>query len=1339
MYRKGFVFFFRWLLTALCLCSLPATAQHYSFSTLSQDADEEFPSRISCIMDDSHGYLWIGTRSGLGRHDGNHLKKYMLNEVDTLHLPGEEIYSIMEDADHDLWVMTNGGTARYDYLTDRFYPLTDGEGNIVHAHAGCSWKKGFLLDNGSRILYYDKTEKKLSPLCELPDFRWANKLCLIDEQTLLVQNRSNSVIRIALDKGEADITTFHTSFPSTDLLVDSLHQIWISTAGDGLHCFSPDGTPLHHYTTVNSGLNDNHQQSLTQCKGHLLIGTRNGGLNILKLATGNIWQMKHVPGDGQFTVPGNNINRLYTDRYDNVLMGIVDHGLVSLRAVFLRSYTSLYAGFGKGPLGNSITCFFPQGDYVWIGTADGGLNRMRPSDNTFVSYPSTKDMFIFSITDFAPGKLLISVVNQGMFVFDTATGQTTPFLLRNVRLNTYTFHYGNGVYLWRNTPESLLILGRHVHIYHQSTGTFSQATEEKEGMIGIGTLKMISTDKTVSYLCDRRHLYLLDHPTETLSILYEHPNEGEVINTATRTPDGIFWMGTNYGLLRYDAKSHELSRIPTKQFRDVMSVQADPLGRLWIGTYYALFSYNPSANRLIAYNHLDGVLSNEYVRGAYCFHDDCLYMGGIKGFVKISYPHAVPNTSTPVFSVSDCTLNGVNEGNPFLDTTRTVELPYKSNFTLRVSTKEKNLFRSRGYRFLIPAYSSEEIETERPEIQLHNLQPGTYQVQVSCTLSNGSWSPYQQIAEFTVLPPWYLSFWFIGSTSLLVLTLGGIGLWILLERKRHMMAHEIEQNRLRLNEEKVNFLVNVSHELRTPLTLIYSPLNRLLRQTSPDHQNYPLIQTARRQTLRMTHVINMVLDLEKMEHHSVQLQIAPHAFNRWVEEGIEDFVSEGKERGVKVVFEPDTRITPVEFDSRKCDIVLNNLIMNALKHSPENSTITIRTRMDEEKQQVQLSVSDEGTGLHPDEMKHLFTRFYQGTKENSGTGLGLAYSKVLLEQHNGCIGVYNNEKKGATFYFILPLQQTANGVFPHVTSPTPAAPLLPDETHLPAAPGIPDPLPDMSTKEAASDTRTVSNNTANSSYTLLVVDDQEDITRFLAESLKDSFRTILTAKDGVEALNILLSNRPDAVISDVMMPRMNGYELCQQIKKNLDISHIPVVLLTAKTDEQSVMMGYKTGADAYMPKPFDVEMVKQVVFNLLNTRLHIQEKYSAPGAVPPPKEATISYADEAFLTKLNQLVEQHIDNTDLDIALIESEMCMSRASLFNKMKVLTGMGCNEYITKMRMERATELVRDSSLSFTEISERVGYSTASYFSSAFKLYTGMTPTQYRKNQAGEKPSR
>lgn len=251
-------------------------------------------------------------------------------------------------------------------------------------------------------------------------------------------------------------------------------------------------------------------------------------------------------------------------------------------------------------------------------------------------------------------------------------------------------------------------------------------------------------------------------------------------------------------------------------------------------------------------------------------------------------------------------------------------------------------------------------------------------------------------------------------------------------------------------------------------------------------------------------------------------------------------------------------------------------------------------------------------------------------------------------------------------------------------------------------------------------------------YTLLVVDDQEDITQFLSESLKHDFKEILIAKNGVEALKVIRSNRPDAVISDVMMPRMDGYELCRTIKNDIAISHIPVVLLTAKTDEQSILTGYKTGADAYLPKPFDLEVVKQIVFNLLTTRQHVQEKYASPGSIPLPQEVTISYADESFLTKLNKFIEQHIDNPGLDISLIEKEMCMSRASLFNKMKALTGMGCNEYITKLRMEKAILLVKETTLSFTEISERVGYSTSSYFSSAFKMYTGMTPTQYRKSK-------
>ena len=250
-------------------------------------------------------------------------------------------------------------------------------------------------------------------------------------------------------------------------------------------------------------------------------------------------------------------------------------------------------------------------------------------------------------------------------------------------------------------------------------------------------------------------------------------------------------------------------------------------------------------------------------------------------------------------------------------------------------------------------------------------------------------------------------------------------------------------------------------------------------------------------------------------------------------------------------------------------------------------------------------------------------------------------------------------------------------------------------------------------------------------YTVLVVDDQSSVTEIMQTTLAEHFKQVLTAKDGVEALKVLRSNRPDAVITDVKMPRMDGYELCRQIKQDITISHIPVVLMTDNTNRKRVMISYKTGADAYLPKPFDVELMMQVVINLINCRRQILNKLKTPGQATLPQEITISYADENFLTKINQLIEQHIDDTQLDIALLESEMCMSRTSLFNKMKALTNMGCNEYITKQRMEKAIRLVKESALTFAEISEKVGYSTPSYFSAAFKQFTGMTPTQYKNS--------
>lgn len=458
----------------------------------------------------------------------------------------------------------------------------------------------------------------------------------------------------------------------------------------------------------------------------------------------------------------------------------------------------------------------------------------------------------------------------------------------------------------------------------------------------------------------------------------------------------------------------------------------------------------------------------------------------------------------------------------------------------------------------------------------------------------------------------------------------------------------------------------------------------------------------------MKALINMVLDVRKMEVGESKLHMQPYSFNTWIEQVSQDFANEGEAEQVHIRFQLDPRIEEVCFDKDKCEIVLSNLLTNALKHSPQSTTITISSELKVSGDEVRVAISDQGCGLNQVNMGKLFTRFYQGEGEQNGTGIGLSYSKILVEQHGGKIGAYNNPDVGATFYFDLPVRHTEVEV---VSQPRAYLnELIGDD-------GIEQPA--LSGEQF--DT---------SAYKILVVDDHAEMTDFLKKVLEPHFKQVLTAADGEEALRVIRNNMPNIIVSDVMMPRINGYQLCQYIKEDITISHIPVVLLTARDDEQSQQEGYKNGADAYLAKPFEEETLLELVRNRLKNREEIRERYMQAGPVPVPEETTFSPADEAFLSKLNKVIQDNLDNCNLDIATICNEVHMSRASLYNKMKALTDISANEYINKFRMERAIQLIRTTDMPFTEIAEKVGFATSSYFSTAFKQYMGETPTQYKK---------
>ena len=617
------------------------------------------------------------------------------------------------------------------------------------------------------------------------------------------------------------------------------------------------------------------------------------------------------------------------------------------------------------------------------------------------------------------------------------------------------------------------------------------------------------------------------------------------------------------------------------------------------------------------------------------------------------------------------------------------------------------------YRYTITGLNGQNIYSYLPEINLSSLPTGSYHINAACSTRNGDWTADYDILTLTVLPPWYKSGWFILSCTLFIFISVILTFILILRNKETKLKWAMKEHEQQVYEEKVRFLINISHELRTPLTLIHAPLKQLMDKLTADNENYPLIQSSCKHSERMKNILNTVLNVRKMEVGQSTLHIQSIQLDEWAEQLISDFKPEASVRGITLVYQPEPEIQTLCFDKEKCTTILTNLLINALKYTPDESTISISTRLSEDRTRVRISISDQGPGLKDVDTNNLFVRFYQGNNSRPGTGIGLSYSKILVEQHGGNIGAYDNKNfgsPGATFWFELPLNTEPGNITLHpqeylntLLAPTQETESIPEQQE--------------------------ENKTAQS-HTLLIVDDNKDLTDYLATALKDRFKTIWVAADGEEALRLCREKRPHIVVSDIQMPHMNGYELCKQIKEDLEISHIPVILLTARNDEESQLYGYKNGADAYITKPFEVSMLYAIVCSQLHNRERMRTRYTDIGPLPPPEEGTFSSADEEFLNRLNQIITEHLDNEQLGIPFICDKVGISRASLYNKLKALTDMGANDYITKIRMERAIWLILHTELSVNDIADKTGFSTARYFSTVFKQHTGCSPTQYRE---------
>lgn len=666
-----------------------------------------------------------------------------------------------------------------------------------------------------------------------------------------------------------------------------------------------------------------------------------------------------------------------------------------------------------------------------------------------------------------------------------------------------------------------------------------------------------------------------------------------------------------------------------------------------------------------------------------------------------------PNEPYPEIDLCGVELNGQLQTSDI--NIRNIKIPWKYNtLILQVHIKNKDIFQRVPFRYIIKGDVDKSIDSYHPMLELSNLSPGKYHIEVSCMTKDGNYTMPIHLTDIHVTPPWYKTDWFI-ILCCIFLT-GGIivGMSIFNIRKEVKIQKRLKEYRQYFNEKKIDFLIHINHELRTPLTLIYAPLKCLIdKNETQGLPSYlmPQLQLIFNQAQYMREIVDMVLDWNSMEAGYSKLKIQKCKLDEWITNIVKDFTEEARQKGICIKLQMTTDIEEVWFDKQKCHTVLSNLLMNALKFSMPESCITINTRKLENK--VRISVVDEGIGIQDSDITNLFTRFYKGNHKEKGSGFGLYYAKTIMEMHGGDIGTYNNTDKGATFYLELPLLD--------INEKAEATKLLQKE-----APIV------NTTQDLHFDC---------TGKTILIVEDEKELREYLIESFTETFKKVYAADNAISALETCRKKQPSIIVSDVMMPQMDGFELCRQIKNDIRISHIPVILLTARYDQTGITTGYKSGADSYIPKPFDLAFLKVVVGNILKNREKIHSQYVTVTGSPSLLDLTNSKADEDFMKKINAVIHENLSDEEFSVQQLADAMIVSRSSLYSKIKIITGMGVNDYINRLRIEQAMSLLVNTNLNINEISCEVGFTYPRYFSSTFKSMTGMTPKQFRNEKCNK----
>lgn len=1291
-------------------------------STRLFDSREIVSSNYSSFCIDKDGDLWIGTQYGLLRFDGNNFDKYLHDENSETSLSDNRILKILRDSSDRLWIGTGEGLNLYNPDTDDFSRVTLPNSELL-GYISDIWQMSdgnivFIVSGvGLHIIDFSSGEPvAVRYMSQIENTITANTLCETRKGELVAGNHSGEIIKIS-PNGQSktyDIADSYirilTKLHDGDIFIATTSECWI---------WNPD-TDTFLPVTMPEGMNPRlHCASLDE-NGNLLIGTTGDGL--LRLEK---YALKLKP-DVQLSNPVVNIERsristIYQEKSGDLWLGCPYQGIIMVpkreipfNFINLTRLTNNYYG------GKTCVVMSKDPDRIWAALDNGELISIDKDGKSLIIRELIRGGSISSLHISNTGMLYAGVDNHGLYEIDPTSG----FIRQLINID--------GNYLASAITEDHdgnIYLGIH------GQGVIKVNPNTKEA----GWLHDMNKDaahKWVSSLfCDSKNrlwigqyggldVYDINSNRNTsLGELYPQLIKG-VHNSIREDGNGRIWDATSSGLFVIDPNKKTCRRLtPNDGLSDiyVSTIAFDNENNAWVGTHGGLNRITPDFSVTPFYGRND-MSDNDFFSSAISPDGNILLFSGEKGITMLSPAQLKkPMFETDIF-ISAIYLNGkkanlstlTSSGDKVIpdgkyDTDR-IRLSYRDNsVVLRMSTKDFRDTDNLMFQWRIPGVINEWTSTSPGSsvITLPHFNSGNYKLEIRA-VENGLYSNIKTVA-ISVTPPWYLStvakiFYSLILCSIIFLA------WKVI-RHRH---------KERDNEERIKFFINISHEIRSPLTLILSPLERIMKKQH-DPETAKNLNVMHRNATRILSLINQLLDIRKIEKGKMQIRRSPTEFISFTNELVEIFKPQAEEKGLNLKFEvedPSIDTLNVWIDRYNFDKVLVNLISNAIKYTPSGGEISVTIGKGSNATMgdyAEVKVADTGIGLDEKNLSYLFDRFYQGKFNRSdvplGFGIGLDLCRLLVELHDGTITAANRtDRQGSCFTVRLPIRDTED---------TEA-----DETE---SSGNERNITSLSTPLLKPESKRKSRN---SSSKILIVDDDAEIRTFLTDILT-GFGKVTVATNGEEAMISVMESMPDLIITDVVMPRMDGLTLLKTIKSNVDTNHIPVILLSSKNDVTDRMAGWDKGADGYLGKPFIMEELMAMVDNLIENRLRLKGKLSGTqqpdGKIDTPD---IKGNDKILIDKIVSIINKHLDDPNLNVEKLCQEVGLSRAHLNRKMKELFGLTPSEFIRNVRLRKACELLKQPDVDISQIAYSIGFSSQPHFSTAFKRFTGISPTDYRR---------